>query len=146
MRMKTLVTTALALVLAMIAAPASAQTSSPTTDVPVCGYWDSTGNWVDSGQCESSTYCGSTVNGAWVSNGNCPDEHGMMRRAFVRGTITAVKGHLVTIQQSKGTVVINDTPALNAQTSGKVAVGRQVTAIGYWKDGTFYATELQGLM
>lgn len=144
MRMKTLLTSAVAaLVLTMLAAPVSAQTS-PTT-VPVCGYWDSNGNWVDSGQCESNTYCGSTVNGAWVANGNCPDEHGMMRRAFVRGTITAVKGHLVTLQQSKGTIVINDTPALNSQMSGKVAVGRQVTAIGYWKDGTFYATELQGL-
>ncbi|MBV9270687.1 MAG: hypothetical protein JO165_06310 [Candidatus Eremiobacteraeota bacterium] len=142
--MKTFITTTLAaLCLAMIAAPVSAQTSSAPPDAPVCGYWDSNGSWVDSGQCEKSSYCGSEVNGAWVANGNCPDEHGMMRRAFVRGTITSVKGHLVTLQQSRGSVVIDDTPALNAQTSGKVAVGRQVTAVGYWKDGTFYATELQ---
>lgn len=109
----------------------------------MCGYWDDKGNWVDAGVCAKDPACGSLVNGVWVANGNCPDVHGMVPRAFVTGTITVVKGHLVTVQQSRGTLVINDTPALNAQTTGNVAVGRQNTAIGYWKDGTFYATELR---
>nr|MDQ2680992.1 hypothetical protein [Candidatus Eremiobacteraeota bacterium] len=61
----------------------------------------------------------------------------------VSGTITAVHGHLVTIQQSRGTIVINDQPALNAKTTGQVAVGRQIVAQGYWRAGTFYATALQ---
>ncbi len=61
----------------------------------------------------------------------------------VSGTITAVHGHLVTIQQSRGTIVINDQQALDAKTTGQVAVGRQIIAQGRWQDGTFYATALQ---
>ncbi|MDQ2872860.1 MAG: hypothetical protein M3R35_07010 [Candidatus Eremiobacteraeota bacterium] len=61
----------------------------------------------------------------------------------ISGTITAVHGHLVTIQQSRGTIVINDQPALNAKTTGQVTVGRQIVAQGHWQDGTFYATALQ---
>jgi hypothetical protein len=58
----------------------------------------------------------------------------------IAGTITAVNGNLVTIQRTTGTVVVNDQPALNNQSTGNVAVGRQVVATGYWRDGTFYAT------
>jgi|GEM_PF-2445121 len=58
----------------------------------------------------------------------------------ISGTITAVNGHLVTIQRSNGTVVVNDQPALDNQMTGNVAVGRQIVARGYWQDGTFYAT------
>jgi hypothetical protein len=53
-----------------------------------------------------------------------------------------VKGHLVTIQQTNRSLVINDQPALDHKQTGKVAVGRQVVAYGYWQDGTFYATAI----
>lgn len=58
----------------------------------------------------------------------------------ISGTITSVNGHLVTIQRSTGTIVVNDQPALNNRMTGNVAVGRQIVARGYWQDGTFYAT------
>jgi hypothetical protein len=61
----------------------------------------------------------------------------------VGGTITAVSGHLVTLQQSRGTVVINDQPALTAKATGEIAVGRQVVALGYWQHGTFYANSVE---
>jgi hypothetical protein len=110
-------------------------------------------------------YCGSWSNGTWASNGNCVDETtttttvttqreaaampGDQRAAVpmtagrtpqrVTGTITAVRGHLVTLQQSNNDLVINDQPALDQEATGRVAVGRVVTAHGYWQDGTFYA-------
>jgi hypothetical protein len=85
---------------------------------PNCGSWDS-GTWVPSGACGAGDY-----------------------RSHVAGTITAVKGHLVTLQQSTKTMVINDKPALDEQTTGRVGVGRVVTAYGYWRDGVFYATRI----
>jgi hypothetical protein len=81
-------------------------------DEPVCGSWES-GTWIPSGACGPNDY-----------------------RSHVTGTITAVKGHLVTIQQSTKEIVINDQPALDQRTSGKVAVGRQVVAVGFWRNGT----------
>lgn len=84
------------------------------------------------------------VNGVWTPNGNCPDRNGMIHgRARVVGTITIVKGHLVTVQQARGSVVIDDSQALNRQETGRVAVGRQIVAFGHWRDGTFYATRIQ---
>jgi hypothetical protein len=61
----------------------------------------------------------------------------------VSGTVTAVKGHLVTLQQTTKSLVINDQPALDQRTTGRVAVGRQVVAVGFWRNGTFYATLLR---
>lgn len=89
-------------------------------------------------------YCGSWMNGTWTPNGNCNGYMPTMRAGSVNGTITSVTGHLVTIQQALGTIVINDTPALRRQTSGPVAVGRQIAATGYWRAGTFYATNIAG--
>ncbi|MBV8163231.1 MAG: hypothetical protein JOZ91_03085 [Candidatus Eremiobacteraeota bacterium] len=86
------------------------------------------------------TACGTWVNDDWVANGSCPPENTHLRHDSVTGTITAVKGHLVTVQQSNNTVVINDKPALDAKQSGKVAVGRMIVAYGYWLDNNFYAT------
>ena len=86
--------------------------------------------------------CGSWQNDAWVPNGNCPADTEHRRHDDISGTITTVKGHLVTIQQTARTLVINDQPALDHQQTGKVAVGRQVVAYGYWLDGTFYATAI----
>ena len=90
----------------------------------------------------TDTQCGSWVNDDWVPNGNCPPDSDHIRHDHLAGTITAVKGHLVTIQQATRTVVFNDQPALDAKQTGKVAVGRQVVAYGYWLDGNFYATAL----
>jgi hypothetical protein len=87
--------------------------------------------------------CGTWASGVWQANGHCPGYVVGPRRARVAGTITAVKGHLVTVQQATKTIVINDQPALNRQMSGHVAVGRQIVAYGYWRDGNFYATAMQ---
>jgi hypothetical protein len=87
--------------------------------------------------------CGVWVNGVWQDNGHCPGYTAGPRRARVAGTITIVRGHLVTVQLADKTVVINDQPALNRQTSGRVAVGRQIIAYGYWRDGNFYATAME---
>jgi hypothetical protein len=112
-----------------------------------------------------SRYCGSWQNGVFTPNGNCIEETTVTTTTTtnaapppmapvarersgrvlqrLRGTITAVNGHMVTLQQSTQTLVVNDTPALSREDSGRVAVGRQVTAHGYWEDGTFYATRFE---
>ena len=85
------------------------------------------------------TTCGSWVNDVWVTNGSCaPDE----KHDTVSGTITIVKGHLVTLQQATRTIVIDDQPALDTKQSGQVAVGRAIVAYGYWKDANFFATAI----
>jgi hypothetical protein len=125
---------------AMLVAPAFAQTT------------DTVG--------QHGLYCGSWQNGVFVGNGNCIDDSttivttttsstptGMVKDTRmhnrVHGTITGVQGHLVTIQQSTQTLVINDSPALATDSTGRVSVGRQVTAHGYWEDGTFYAKTIE---
>jgi hypothetical protein len=86
--------------------------------------------------------CGAWMNGVWVSNGSCHNDPYAGRADIVSGTITSVKGHLVTVQRSQDSVVINDRPALNNQNTGRVAVGRQIVAHGFWRDGTFFATAI----
>lgn len=88
------------------------------------------------------TSCGSWNGDVWTANGNCPNVN--YRHQVVAGTITSVKGHLVTLQQTTGTVVIDDSAALNNQSSGRVAVGRQIVAHGYWNGNNFYATAITG--
>src|ERR1700722_104117 len=63
--------------------------------------------------------CGVWVNGIWQDNGHCPGYATGPHRARVAGTITAVKGHLVSVQQADRTVTINDQPALNNQMTGR---------------------------
>ncbi|HVA29126.1 MAG TPA: hypothetical protein VNF68_13170 [Candidatus Baltobacteraceae bacterium] len=87
--------------------------------------------------------CGTWANGVWQDNRHCPGYAVGRIRARIAGTITAVSGHLVTVQQTDRSVVINDQPALNRKTSGRVAVGRQIVAYGYWRDNNFYATVLE---
>jgi hypothetical protein len=96
---------------------------------------------------------------ALIHNGDCvektvttttttatvPDRPEARARQRVSGTITSVTGHMVTVQQSAQSLVINDSPALQHQASGRVAVGRQITAHGYWEAGTFYATRIERL-
>ena len=85
--------------------------------------------------------CGNWVDDQWVPNGKCPDVADV-KHDTVSGTITVVKGHLVTVQQATRTVVINDQPALDSKQTGKVAVGRNIVAYGFWRDSNFYATAI----
>jgi hypothetical protein len=87
--------------------------------------------------------CGTWMTGVWTPNGHCPGYAVGPRRARVAGTITIVRGHLVTLQLADKDLVINDQPALNRETSGRVAVGRSIIAYGYWRDGTFFATAME---
>jgi hypothetical protein len=86
----------------------------------------------------TDTTCGTWQGDSWTSNGSCTGE--VKRHARIEGTITIVKGHLVTVQQSTGAIIIDDTPALSNQFTGKVAVGRRIVAHGYWDGNNFYAT------
>jgi hypothetical protein len=90
----------------------------------------------------SDTYCGSWQGDTWTPNGNCPST--AYKHEVVAGTIVSVKGHLVTLQQTTKQVVIDDSAALNNQNSGRVAVGRQIIAHGYWQGENFYATAITG--
>jgi hypothetical protein len=87
--------------------------------------------------------CGAWVNGVWQDNGQCPGYVAGPQRTRISGTITFVRGHLVTVQLADKQLVINDEPALYRETTGRVAVGRQIVAFGYWRDGSFYATEIE---
>ncbi len=87
--------------------------------------------------------CGMWANHTWQPNGHCPGYTVGPLRARVAGTITAVRGHLDTVQQATKSVVIDDQPALRRETSGHVAVGRRIIAYGYWRGGNFYATALE---
>jgi len=64
------------------------------------------------------------------------------QQSRVVGTITHVSGHLVTVQQSHGSIVIDNHIALRREKTGQVAVGRRIVALGYWSHGTFYATSI----
>lgn len=84
------------------------------------------------------TACGAWQGNTWVPNGACTTT--AYKHEILAGTITSVKGHLVTVQQTTGTVVIDDSAALLNQSTGRVAVGRQIVAHGYWVGNNFYAT------
>jgi len=85
--------------------------------------------------------CGTWTADTWAPSGACGDPT-LHKHERVAGTITSVKGHLVTVQQTSQSLVVDDTPALTNQLTGKVAVGRRIVAHGYWDNGTFYATLL----
>ena len=81
-------------------------------------------------------------NGQYNCNPN--GGNGQQGNTTLRGTITGVNGSSVTLMEGFGqTITINDQPALNNQQTGRVVVGRYVTAYGYYQNGTFYATSLQ---
>jgi hypothetical protein len=76
------------------------------------------------------------------NNGQC-NTNGQ-GNSVIRGTITSVNGNQVTVMEGLGqTVTFNDQPALDNQTSGRVVIGRYVTAYGYYQNGIFYATSMQ---
>ncbi|HEV3154135.1 MAG TPA: hypothetical protein VGZ02_10060 [Candidatus Baltobacteraceae bacterium] len=91
-------------------------------------------------------------NGRWRNNGNNNNYNGNYgnncasygrQNSVVRGAIVGVNGNMVTLQtQNFSTVTIDDQPALDNRATGRVAIGRIVTAYGYWQNGTFYATQL----
>jgi hypothetical protein len=118
---------------------------------PYCGAW-SDGTWTPNGNCvnETTTTTTVTTQRAAMPGGDrddvaaAPNPGRVAQR--VSGTITAVRGHLVTIQQSNNDLVIDDQPALDDEDTGRVAVGRVVTAHGYWQDGTFYANRFDTAM
>jgi hypothetical protein len=93
--------------------------------------------------------CGYMSGGQWVSNGNCdPNNHpwadGARHPGQLHGQIIAVNGHLVTVQTwHRGRITFNDGPALRHQVTGHVAVGRDITANGFWRNGEFLATDIQ---
>lgn len=84
--------------------------------------------------------CGVWQDDTWVANGRCANT--VYKHARVEGTIVSVKGHLVTLQQTSGQIVIDDTIALRDQSTGRVAVGRRIVAHGYWRNNNFYATAI----
>ncbi|HUY11793.1 MAG TPA: hypothetical protein VMV73_05985 [Candidatus Dormibacteraeota bacterium] len=88
-------------------------------------------------------HCGSWQGNTWVPNGSCTSPTNMYQHQYVAGTIVSVTGHLVTVQRSKGKLVIDDQLALNRQLTGTVAVGRRILAHGYWRNKVFYATMIQ---
>ena len=88
----------------------------------------------------TDTACGAWQGDTWVPNGSCASTN--YRHEVLSGTIVSVKGHLVTLQQTKGTAVIDDSAALNNESTGRVAVGRQIVAHGYWQGDNFYATAI----
>jgi hypothetical protein len=92
----------------------------------------------------TDTTCGTWQGDSWTPNGSCTGS--VKRHARIEGTITIVKGHLVTVQQSTGAIVIDDTPALSNGFTGKVAVGRRIVAHGYWDGNNFYATMITTLL
>jgi hypothetical protein len=121
--------------------PAGAQTMDTAgPHSPYCGSWQNN-SWVPNGSCVEETVTTTTTTTAVPVAVPAPDAR---MRGRVSGTITIVKGHLVTLQQATQSIVINDQPALGSQATGRVAVGRSVVAHGYWENGTFYATRIEG--
>jgi hypothetical protein len=92
-------------------------------------------------------YCGSNGNCGYnngQNNGQCNNNGQGQGNTSIRGTITSVNGNQVTVMEGFGqTVTINDQPALDNQSTGRVVVGRYVTAYGYYQNGIFYATSMQ---
>lgn len=86
-------------------------------------------------------------NGQYGQYGNCYGNGrnyggGQYGNSSVTGTIVAVNGNMVTLLSNYQTITINDQPALDNQQSGRVAIGRSLTAYGYWQGGTFFATRM----
>lgn len=149
--MRSLIATAI-FALTAIAMPASAQTTSVQIDVvgphnPYCGTWQNN-TWVPNGNCVDATQpATNNTTTTVVVPPRAPamqNEHPADRTfQTLHGTIIGVNGHLVTIQQSRHTLVVNDSPALGREDTGRVATGRQVRMHGYWEGGVFYVTSMQ---
>jgi hypothetical protein len=139
----------------LLAGAAIAQTTSTTqtTKTVESGTMDTIG--------PHNPYCGAWTDGAWTPNGNCVTETTTTTTTtqaapststqvvavpvsgrvaeHISGKITAVNGHMITMQQGDHTLIVDDSRALSREDTGKVATGRAVVAHGYWEDGVFYA-------
>ncbi len=110
-------------------------------------------------QCNAGNYGGSYNQG--YTAGAC---------TTLRGTIAAVNGSQVTLRVERNQnrnangngnysggrygnagydyrrggqeITIDDQPALDNRTTGRVSVGRYVNVVGYWRNGVFYATAM----
>ena len=91
-------TVAVALAFAPIVQPSAATTASAQTVVidqsPECGAMVN-GQWTPNGQCREFADCGAWANDVWSPSGTCQNAH-----LRLSGTITAVNGSMVTIQQA----------------------------------------------
>lgn len=142
----------------LLAGPAIAQTTTQTTQ---------TTRTINTGTMDTvgphNPYCGAWTDGTWTPNGNCVTEttttttttqaapgaaagqvvavpvNGRVSER-ISGQITAVNGHMVTMQHGDRTLIVNDSRALSREDTGRVATGRAVVAHGYWEDGVFYAS------
>lgn len=109
-------------------------------------------------------------NGQYGRDNTCGGQYG--GNAVIRGEIVGVNGNQVTIREGNNagygnggygnnsgygnggygnnggygaygqTITIDDQPALDNRTSGRVSTGRYVTAYGYWQNGIFHATRM----
>ena len=62
---------------------------------------------------------------------------------MLQGVIVGVNGDQLIVKDDSGRgVQVNDRPALDAQSSGRVYVGRSIHAVGYWQNNVFYATQM----
>jgi len=147
--MRSLIATAI-FTLATIAMPASAQTTTVQIDVvgphnPYCGSWQNS-TWVPNGNCVVDTAPSGATNTTTTvvvpPAQQMQSEHRDRTWQRLHGTIIGVNGHLVTIQQSDRTLVVNDSQALAREDTGRVATGRQVMLHGYWEGGVFYVTRI----
>jgi hypothetical protein len=116
--------------------PASAQPTSP------CGYW-SEGTWISTPCQQPPSYqngsCGYWSEGTWVATPCAPRP----QREAVSGTIVGINNNMLTVQTGPTrTVLVNDQPALNRMTTGRIFTGRVITAYGHWGDGEFIATSI----
>ena len=107
-----------------------------------CGQY---GGQYGNGQYGNGQYGNGQYGNGQYGNGQYGNgQYGQRGNATLSGEIVAVNGNQVQIQQqNRGSrITINDQPALDRQTSGRVSVGRYVTAYGYWQNGVFYATQM----
>jgi hypothetical protein len=84
-------------------------------------------------------------NGVPYNNGGTYTYNGGYARgnAMLQGVIVGVNGDQLIVKDDSGRgVQVNDQPALDAQSSGRVYVGRSIHAVGYWQNGVFYATQM----
>ena len=64
--------------------------------------------------------------------------------ASVSGVITGINGNEVIVHQGLlSALTIDDQPALDNRRTGRVYVGRTITAYGYWRNNVFFATSIQ---
>lgn len=89
------------------------------------GYRDGDGDRDDNGQYNNGYYNNGQYNNGQYNNGQ-----------YNNGRWNNGSGY------NGRQITINDQPALNNQTTGRVNVGRFVRAAGYWRNGTFFATSM----